>query len=54
MCSRTVAGLDVMAYLTWVFERRGSHRRDFGMSASELTPLAYRAQIGDGEVRSSA
>jgi transposase len=47
-------GLDVMAYLTWVFERRGSHRRDFGMSASALTPMAYRERVGDAEVRSSA
>jgi transposase len=46
--------LDVQAYLTWVFERRGSHRNAFGMSASELTPMAYRAQVTAPEVRSSA
>ena len=34
--------LDVLAYLTWMFERRGSHRKEFGMTAAELTPAAYR------------
>lgn len=34
--------IDVQAYLTWMFERRGSHRKQFGMSAAELTPMAYR------------
>lgn len=36
-------GLDVQAYLTWMFERRGTHRRKFGMSAKDLTPAAYKA-----------
>jgi transposase/uncharacterized coiled-coil protein SlyX len=36
-------GLDVQAYLTWLFERRGTHRACFGMSAKELTPAAYKA-----------
>ena len=36
-------GLDVQAYLTWLFERRGTHRRRFGLSAKELTPAAYKA-----------
>ena len=35
--------LDVQAYLTWTFERRGTHRRRFAMAASELTPAAYKA-----------
>jgi len=34
--------LDVLAYLTWMFERRGSHRRTFAITAAELTPMAYR------------
>ena len=34
--------VDVMAYLTWMFERRGTHKARFGMSAAELTPMAYR------------
>jgi transposase len=36
--------LDVQAYLTWVFERRGTHKKAFGMTAAELTPMAYRDQ----------
>lgn len=36
--------VDVMAYLTWLFERRGTHKKQFGLSAAELTPMAYRAQ----------
>jgi transposase len=36
-------GLDVQAYLTWLFERRGTHRARFGLSAAELTPAAYKA-----------
>lgn len=42
--------LDVQAYLTWLFERRGSHRKHFGMSAAELTPMAYRDQGCPGAV----
>ena len=34
--------LDVLAYLTWLFERRGSHRHTFAMTAAELTPMAYQ------------
>ena len=34
--------LDVEEYLVWAFERRGSHRKRFGMTAAELTPMAYR------------
>jgi transposase len=34
--------VDVLAYLTWMFERRGTYRARFGLTASELTPMAYR------------
>jgi len=34
--------LDALAYLTWMFERRGSHRKAFAMAAADLTPMAYR------------
>ena len=37
--------VDVLAYLTWMFERRGSHRKQFAMSAAELTPMAYRDTV---------
>lgn len=33
--------VDVFGYLNWMFERRGSHRKKFAMSAAELTPMAY-------------
>lgn len=36
-------GLDVQAYLTWMFERRGTHKAQFGLRARDLTPAAYRA-----------
>lgn len=35
--------LDVQAYLTWMFERRGTHRGRYGFSAKDLTPAAYAA-----------
>ena len=37
--------LDVLAYLTWMFERRGSHRQQFAMTARQLTPMAYRHRL---------
>lgn len=42
--------VDVFAYLTWMFERRGSHRKRFAMTAAELTPLAYRDLGSPGAV----
>lgn len=36
-------GLDIQAYLTWAFERLGTHRDTFGLSAAQLTPAAYKA-----------
>jgi transposase len=46
--------VDVFAYLTWVFERRGSHRKRFAMPAAELTPMAFRALGCPGAVRAAA
>lgn len=38
-------GVDPLAYMTWAFERLGTHREDFGnLPASQLTPAAYKAQ----------
>ena len=45
--------LDVQAYLTWMFERRGTHRAQFGMSARELTPAAYKAAGCPGALMSA-
>ncbi|MEL6715674.1 MAG: IS66 family transposase, partial [Planctomycetota bacterium] len=36
--------VDVMAYLTWMFERQGTHKKSFGLSAADLTPMAFREQ----------
>lgn len=36
-------GVDPQAYLTWVFERTGTHKADFKLSAAQLTPAAYKA-----------
>lgn len=38
-------GLDVQAYLTWMFERRGTRRREFGLTAEQLTPAAYKEML---------
>jgi uncharacterized coiled-coil protein SlyX len=36
-------GVPCQAYLTWAFERLGTHRDLFGLSADELTPAAFKA-----------
>ncbi len=38
-------GLDVQAYLTWLFDHRGTYRRLHGKRACELTPMAYRDTV---------
>lgn len=35
--------VDPLAYLSWAFERLGTHREVFEMTAAELTPAAYKA-----------
>jgi transposase len=37
--------LDVQAYLTWMFERRGTRKREYGLSAAQLTPAAYKEML---------
>lgn len=46
-------GLDIQAYLTWLFEHRGTHRDRFAMSARELTPAAYKAAGCPGAMAAS-
>ena len=41
-------GIDVLAYLTWMFERRGTDRERFGLCPSELTPAAYERVLEEG------
>jgi transposase len=38
-------GVDAQAYLAWAFERLGTHREVFGLSAAEITPAAYKAAL---------
>jgi transposase len=40
--------LDIQAYLTWMFERRGTRRDEYGLRARDLTPAAYKAML-DGQ-----
>ena len=35
-------GVPVQAYLTWAFERLGTHRDVFGLDAAALTPAAFK------------
>jgi transposase len=34
--------LDVFDYLVWAFERRGTWKKRFGLTAAQLTPAAYK------------
>lgn len=47
-------GLDVLAYLTWMFERRGTHRNVFDLGAADLTPAAYLAMLRSKAVLAAA
>lgn len=38
-------GLDIQTYLTWMFERRGTRKRAFGLTAAQLTPAAYKQML---------
>ena len=42
---RTV-GVPVQAYLSWAFERLGTHRDVFGLSLEQMTPAAFKKSIG--------
>lgn len=42
---RTV-GAPVQAYLTWAFERLGTHRDVFGLKLEEMTPAAFKKTLG--------
>ncbi len=37
--------IDLLAYLTWVFVRLGTHRHKYNLSAAELTPAAYKRAL---------
>jgi transposase len=38
-------GVPVQAYLTWAFERLGTHRDVFGLDLAEMTPAAYKKTL---------
>ncbi len=38
-------GVPVQAYLTWAFERLGTHRDHFRLELSEMTPAAYNRSL---------
>jgi hypothetical protein len=38
-------GVPVQAYLTWAFERLGTHRDQFGLELNEMTPAAYKRSL---------
>lgn len=40
-------GLDPRGYMTWAFERRGTHKARFGLTAEQTTPAAYKAAMGE-------
>jgi hypothetical protein len=46
-------GLDVEAYLCWLFEHQGTHRKTLGRSPEQLTPMAYREWIEAGAARAA-
>jgi uncharacterized Fe-S cluster-containing radical SAM superfamily protein len=41
-------GVDLEKYLCWVFERRGTWRDRYGLTAAELTPAAYKRATEGG------
>ena len=48
-------GLDLQAYLTWMFERRGTRKNEFGLTAAQLTPAAYKLMLDEqGQERVAA
>ena len=46
-------GVDVRAYLTWLFDHSGTHKDKLGRSPAELTPMAYRAYIAEQAARAA-
>ena len=46
--------LDVQAYLTWMFERRGTRKKEYGLRASQLTPAAYKKMLEETRRQAAA
>ncbi len=47
-------GVDVTEYLIWAFERRGTHRKRFGIPAAQLTPAAFQQALEERQRRTKA
>jgi transposase len=47
-------GVDVHAYLIWALDRLGTHRKHFGLTAAELTPMAYASTLSDNDELAAA
>ncbi|MDP2313302.1 MAG: transposase, partial [Pseudomonadota bacterium] len=47
-------GLDIQTYLTWMFERRGTRKREYGLTAAQLTPAAYKEMLHEQRRRAAA
>jgi transposase len=45
VASCRAVGVPVQAYLTWAFERLGTHRDLFGLDAEQLTPAAFKKTL---------
>ncbi len=43
VASCRAAGVPVQAYLTWAFERLGTHRDVFGLELNQMTPAAFKS-----------
>lgn len=39
-------GVPVQAYLSWAFERLGTHREVFGLDLADMTPAAFKKTLG--------
>ena len=46
-------GLDVHEYLVWAFERRGTWKQNFGLSAAQTTPAAYKQMLEERQARAA-
>lgn len=47
-------GVDVTEYLIWAFERRGTHKKRFGIPAAHLTPAAFQQALEERQRRTKA
>ena len=46
--------MTVQAYLTWAFERLGTHRDVYGLPIEALTPVAFKRTLPIGQLAPAA